>query len=114
MRRKMEEFIRFLRAKDNLIYAFTYEENEFIEDLCSAIRKMTESSSSGFKVPARIFTYTRPTGMYEVDIMNPLGFDPNRIKTDIRNMNEAFEFVRTTMIKASSKKNIPNILIYSE
>ena len=34
MRRKMEEFIRFLRAKDNLIYAFTYEENEFIEDLC--------------------------------------------------------------------------------
>ena len=110
MRRKMEEFIRFLRAKDNLIYAFTYEENEFIEDLCSAIRKMTESSSSGFKVPARIFTYTRPTGMYEVDIMNPLGFDPNRIKTDIRNMNEAFEFVRTTMIKASSKKNIPNII----
>ena len=110
MRRKMEEFIRYLRAKDNLIYAFTYEENEFIEDLCSAIRKMTESSSSGFKVPARIFTYTRPTGMYEIDIMNPLGFDPNRIKTDIRNMNEAFEFVRTTMIKASSKKNIPNII----
>ena len=100
----MQEFINYLRAKDGLIYTFSYEENEFIEDLCSAVKSMSDQkNNTGFKIPARIFVYTRTIGMYELDIINPLAYDPKRINKNIRNFNEAFAYIRSLQNQVAEK-----------
>jgi len=100
----MCDFITLLRSKDNLIYSLTYEENEFIEDICDAIRKMnSDPLRAGFKIPARIYVYTRPTGLYELDVMDPLKYDENKIVEGVRNPIEALNYVRVLQHDASVK-----------
>ena len=105
----MKEFINHLRAKDGLIYTLTYEENEFIEDLCSAIKKMTDNKNSAFKIPARIYTYSRPQGLYELDIINPLSFDAKRVNDRVRNYPELFAYIKNLQNQISKKND--NILV---
>lgn len=94
MREKMKEFVDILRAKDPIIYVNTYEENEFLTDLCEVVRDIV-STNTNYRIPPRIYTYTRPTGLYQVDIVNPTkAFLPQNVVKDVRNINEAIAFVR--------------------
>lgn len=108
MRPKMQEMVDILRAKDPVIYVNTYEENEFLTDLCEAVRTMVTNGESKYKIPPQIYTYTRPTGMYKVDIINPTkSFLPQNIVKDVRNITEAIAFVRN--LQHSIAKNNTDI-----
>lgn len=91
----MQEFFDMLRAKDPLIYVNTYEENEFLYDLCEVVRNMVANDQSKYKIPPKIYVYTRSTGMYKVDIVNPNScFNEENIVKEVRNLTEAVAFVR--------------------
>lgn len=98
MRKSSEKLLNLLRARDPLIYTLTYEENEFIEDLCSVIRSLDpdneEEAKISFTIPKKIYYYTRPTGLYEINVNNPSGFSPARVDTTIKNIYQVFEKIR--------------------
>lgn len=103
MRKKIEELINYLKAKDNLIYALTYEENELIEDICEAARKMKDPSVS-YKIPAKIYTYSRTQGgLMHVDIMNPGAYKEERLVPNIMGTSDVFKFIRSTKHKLANK-----------
>lgn len=98
MRKSSENLLNLLRARDPLIYALTYEENEFIEDLCSVIRsldpKNQEEAKISFTIPKKIYYYTRPTGLYEINVNNPSGFSQACVDPSIKNIYQVFDKIR--------------------
>ena len=98
MRKSSENLLNLLRARDPLIYTLTYEENEFIEDLCSVIRsldpKNEEKAKISFTIPKKIYYYTRPTGLYEININNPSNFSQSRVDPSVKNIYQVFEKIR--------------------
>lgn len=93
-RKKTTELLNLLRAKDPLIYVETYEEDEFVVDLCDIVSKMQSDPNNKYNVPPRIFTYTRTTGLYSINLSNPLQFDPSMVVEDIHTVNQALEYIR--------------------
>ena len=94
-RKKTTELLNLLRAKDPLIYVETYEEDEFVVDLCDIVSKMHSDPNNKYNVPPRIFTYTRTTGLYSINLSNPLHFDPSMVVEDIHTVNQALEYIRS-------------------
>ena len=77
MRKCVDKLINLLRARDNLIFVNTYEDNEFIKELCSVAREVY-GEKNGFLGAPRIYLYTRPDGLYELDPMNPMRMDSDK------------------------------------
>lgn len=103
MRKKTEELIELLKAKNPLIYVNTYEENEFITELCNAVSSIVVGSRSEYSVPPQIYTYTRPSGLYDLDINDPLGFEESRVVKGVSTIGEALNFVRRVQSNEAGK-----------
>lgn len=93
MRKQMDEMLTLLRARDPLIYVDTYEENEFIVDMCNILSKNSIDGGK-YKLPTRIYTYTRTSGMRLLDINAPLDYEKCKVVDNVGNINDAINFVR--------------------
>ena len=98
----MKDFVNYLRASDNLLYVLTYEENEFIEDLCEAARK---DNTKGYKVPKKIYVFSRPTGLYTLDPNGALIYNPKKVIDRINTFPDLFGFIRNFKYGISNKEN---------
>lgn len=94
MREKTHELINLLRAKDPLIYVETSEEDDFVLELCDAISQMTSDSKVKYKIPPQIYTFSRASGMFKVNLADPLTYNPDLQVEDITSTKDALSFVR--------------------
>lgn len=94
MRSFCSDFVRLLRARDNLIYALTYEENDVIENICEAIMKIKNDPLNKINIPSRVFVYSRTGGLAEVDILHPNRYDPSKIDNKINTFSKLFDFIK--------------------
>ena len=58
MRKTTAKLVELFRAKDNLIFVNTYEENEFIREVCGAISALSKDGTN-FKVPKNVYVYSK-------------------------------------------------------
>jgi hypothetical protein len=65
MRKSVSELENILRSQDGLVYALTYEENEFLQSLAVAINNIKNDPKSKMKTSMQIFVYSRPQGLYK-------------------------------------------------
>ena len=92
MRKCVYKLIHLLRARDNLIFVNTYEDNEFIKELCSVAREVYGEKNAFLGAP-RIYLYTRPDGLYELDPMNPMRMDSDKKVDSVKNHLQALEYL---------------------
>ena len=92
MRKCVDELKNLLRARDNLIYVNTYEDNEFIKDLCSVAHEACKENTA-FRSAPRIYLYTRADGLFELDPMNPMKIDMDKQVKGVNNHMQALEFL---------------------
>lgn len=123
MRKCVNRLVDILRARDNLIFVNTYEDNEFIKDLCCVAREAMDEKSV-FRGAPRIYLYIRSDGLYELDPLEPMTLNPDKKVDNVKNHLQALEFVEniqrgktkaTQSImemagKASSKNNRTEVL----
>lgn len=108
MRKKTDELIDMLRARNPLIYVNTYEENAFISELCTAVSRIATSDKTKCSAPPQIFVYTRPSGLYSIDLNNPNEYDESKVVKNINTISEALNYVRHVQsnMKAKIDKSI--------
>ena len=107
MRKCIDKLINLLRARDNLIFVNTYEDNEFIKELCSVAREVYGKKNAFLGAP-RIYLYTRPDGLYELDPMNPMKMDSEKRVSTVKNHMQALEYLDN--IQNGSGLNTPSIM----
>ena len=107
MRKCVDKLINLLRARDNLIFVNTYEDNEFIKELCSAAREVYGEKNAFLGAP-RIYLYTRPDGLYELDPMNPMRMDSDKKVSSVKNHMQALEYLEG--IQNGGGLNNPSIM----
>ena len=107
MRKCVDKLIHLLRARDNLIFVNTYEDNEFIKELCSAAREVYGEKNAFLGAP-RIYLYTRPDGLYELDPMNPMKMDSDKKVDSVKNHLQALEYLEG--IQNGGGVNKPSIM----
>lgn len=92
MRQCMNKLVNLLRAKDSLIFVNTYEENALVKEICNASRLVNEKHLS-YKLPTDIYIYTRPDGLYKIDIMNPLELKPENFVKEVKNHLMVLDYI---------------------
>ena len=92
MRQCINKLVNLFRAKDNLLFVNTYEENALVKEICNASRLINEKKLT-YNIPADIYVYTRPDGMYKLDIMNPLELKPENHIKEVKNHLMALDFI---------------------
>lgn len=107
MRQCIEKLVTLFKAKDNLIFVNTYEENELVKEICNASRLINEKRL-GYKLPADIYVYTRPDGMYKLDIMNPLELKSENFIKEVKNHMQALDFI--DKLQSNTKKNKEDLM----
>ena len=107
MRKCVDKLINLLRARDHLIFVNTYEDNEFIKELCSVAREVY-GEKNGFLGAPRIYLYTRPDGLYELDPMNPMRMDSDKKVSSVKNHLQALDYLEG--IQNGSGTNNPSIM----
>ena len=107
MRKCVDKLIHLLRARDNLIFVNTYEDNEFIKELCSVAREVYGEKNAFLGAP-RIYLYTRPDGLYELDPMNPMKMDSDKKVDRVKNHLQALEYLEG--IQNGGGVNKPSIM----
>ena len=107
MRKCVYKLIHLLRARDNLIFVNTYEDNEFIKELCSVAREVYGEKNAFLGAP-RIYLYTRPDGLYELDPMNPMKMDSDKKVDSVKNHLQALEYLEG--IQNGGGVNKPSIM----
>ena len=107
MRKCIDKLINLLRARDNLIFVNTYEDNEFIKELCSVAREVYGKKNAFLGAP-RIYLYTRPDGLYELDPMNPMKMDSEKRVSTVKNHMQALEYLDN--IQNGSGLSTPSIM----
>lgn len=100
MRKNMNKLVNLLRAKDPLILVRTYEENAFIRELCSSVLKINGENRT-YKMPASIYIYSTGRGMYKLDPMQPLKYDPKNVEKNVRNVMDALQFIENIQLNNS-------------
>lgn len=107
MRQCINKLVNLLRAKDNLIFVNTYEENALVKEICNASRLINEKNLS-YKLPTDIYVYTRPDGLYKLDVMNPLELKPENFVKEVKNHLMALDYIST--IQNGVKKNKEDLM----
>lgn len=107
MRQCINKLVNLLRAKDNLIFVNTYEENALVKEICNASRLINEKNLS-YKLPTDIYVYTRPDGLYKLDVMNPLELKSENFIKEVKNHLTALDYIST--IQNGVKKNKEDLM----
>ena len=107
MRQCINKLVNLLRAKDNLIFVNTYEENALVKEICNASRLINEKNLS-YKLPTDIYVYTRPDGLYKLDVMNPLELKSENFIKEVKNHLMALDYIST--IQNGVKKNKEDLM----
>lgn len=107
MRQCINKLVNLFRAKDNLLFVNTYEENALIKEICNASRLINEKKLT-YNIPADIYVYTRPDGMYKLDIMNPLELKPENHIKEVKNHLMALDFIDS--LQNNVKKNKEDLM----
>lgn len=102
MRVSSKNLADLFRAKDPAIYIQTYEEAEAVEEICEIVRKNSELSG---KIPPKVYVYTRPGGLVELDITNPNKYDAKSVVKGIMNHTDAINFAKNLQHKIDNTKN---------
>lgn len=110
MRKCIKQLINLFRAKDNLIFVNTYEENAFLKEVCSAVQFVNEGESV-FNLPKNVFVYSRTEGMYQLDISEPLNLKPDKFIKTVKNHIEALEYIKN--IQNGTEQHTRDLLDYS-
>ena len=97
MRKNMGTLLNLLRAKDPLILVRTYEENAFIRELCMSVLKINGENKT-YRMPASIYIYSTGRGMYKLDPMQPLKYDPKSVEKNVRNVMDALQFIENVQL----------------
>ena len=93
MRKSMNEFANLLNAQDPLLYVHTYEENEFVSNLCEKLLTFNLDANQRKKVPCQVYVYTRPLGLRRINLINPTMFNPEDKVNNVNNIIEALNYV---------------------
>lgn len=104
MRKSVSELENILRSQDGLVYALTYEENEFLQSLAVAINNIKNDPKSKMKASMQIFVYSRPQGLYKVDLTNPTRYSQENVVKNVKNIYDAFNYIKGMQDKASKKQ----------
>ena len=107
MRQCINKLVNLFRAKDNLLFVNTYEENALVKEICNASRLINEKKLT-YNIPADIYVYTRPDGMYKLDIMNPLELKPENHIKEVKNHLMALDFIDS--LQNNVKKNKEDLM----
>lgn len=107
MRQCINKLVNLFRAKDNLLFVNTYEENALVKEICNASRLINEKKLT-YNIPADIYVYTRPDGMYKLDIMSPLELKPENHIKEVKNHLMALDFIDS--LQNNVKKNKEDLM----
>lgn len=94
MRKTTAKLVELFRAKDNLIFVNTYEENEFIREVCGAISALSKDGTN-FKVPRNVYVYSRTRGLSAIDLMSPIKYDPESVVKSVKNHMDALRYIES-------------------
>lgn len=95
MRKCMEQFSVLLDSRDTCMYVQTCEETEFIRDVCSLVKGLTE-----YKMPnidsekAEIFTYSRFEGLYRISLSDPDNRQARVHIDEVKNLPALFTYIQ--------------------
>lgn len=105
MRDSTYELLNIFSSKDPVVYVNTYEEAPLIRDIVEAVLNKKTNIE-------QIYVYTRPSGLYSIDLLNPDKYSEENIVKEVHNINQALEFIRSIQnnIDLSQKQNILNKL----
>ena len=95
MRKCMKQFATLLNGQDTCIYTQTYEENEFLRDVCALIKGVAP-----YKMPridgnkAEVYTYSRFEGLYRVNMDEPKNKMAHELIKEVKNLPQLFQYIR--------------------
>lgn len=105
MRKCMKELETLLRAKDPCIYIQTYEEEEFIEELCDMISLSTDKNIKSLNVAK----WSKTEGLTTVDINSPNIYNPNAINKELMAIPKFFEHINNNQYQSKTKDVLETI-----
>ena len=88
----MKEFMDLINSQDNCIYVQTYEEREFINELCECLNK----GLFGFRTsPKKVnfYVYNRPSGLKKYCLSDPDNFERQESIKGVNNYGQLFGFI---------------------
>lgn len=95
MRKCMEEFGQLLASNDTCIYVHTYEESEFIRDVCMLVNRLGSYKILNMDpTKTNVYTYSRFEGLYKVDLKHPeekILWEPIK---DVKNPPQLMKFIQ--------------------
>lgn len=95
MRKCMKQFANLLQARDTCIYVQTYEENEFLQDLCDIINGNAPYKAEMVSSQTEVYTYSRFEGLCRLDTKNPLDVNSREQIKDVKNTPQMFQYLRS-------------------
>ena len=103
MRKCMEQFAHLLGSRDTCLYVQTYEEQEFIQDVCSLAAGLTDYKPRIDPKTSTVYTYSRFEGLRKLDLQDPFNEDKKEQVKSVKNMTQMFQFIQ-------SKQNCTELL----
>ena len=95
MRKCMKEFSQLLDANDTCIYVHTYEESEFIRDVCNIINGTDAYKLQNIDAAkTTVYTYSRFEGLYKIDLQNPEEKTLREAMKDVKNPQQLMKFIQ--------------------
>ena len=105
MRKCMEKFAAFLDSHDNCMYVQTYEENEFLRDVCMLVKGLAPYELPHIDLnKTEVFTYSRFEGLYKVNLNNLDDKQTGEHIKDVKNLPSLFQYIQDKQEGRSTSK----------
>ena len=106
MRKCMEEFAHLLGSRDTCLYVQTYEEQEFIQDICQLVAGETEYKPRIDVKASSVYTYSRFEGLCKLDIKDPFNEQKKQQIKSVTNISKMFQYIQA---KQNSMEQIDDV-----
>ena len=91
----MELFASLLKSRDNCLYVQTYEENEFLKDVCDLALGTAPYKAGLKKNKTTVYTYSRFEGLQRIDPQNPFVYDTREQIKEVTNIPKLFGYIQS-------------------
>ena len=91
----MELFASLLKSRDNCLYVQTYEEDEFLKDVCDLALGTAPYKAGLKKNKTTVYTYSRFEGLERIDPQNPFVYDTREQIKEVTNIPKLFGYIQS-------------------
>ena len=95
MRKCMKDFAALLNSRDVCMYVQTYEETEFIRDVCTIIKGLAPYKADDLDAKqTEVFTYSRFEGLHKISLEDPENRQAREHIKDVKNLPQLFQYIQ--------------------